>query len=132
MRALNSQLIMLSRVVIHPAYRGGGVAHQFVRRSCELSGFPWIETLAQMGHVNPFFERAGFHRVGSAPTRDRSRNSHSKLYGNRQDYAQKKGLISQETYNKSRFSNPVYYVFDNRQNCHQKTGQSNPQQNRHQ
>ena len=115
MQTLNKQLITLSRVVIHPTFRGAGVASKFVRRSCELSGMPWIETLAQMGHINPFFERAGFHRVGVSNLQQRSLNSHSKLYGSRQDYAKKKGLLTQETFNKSRYSNPVYYIFDNRQ-----------------
>lgn len=117
MQALNRQLIILSRVVIHPAYRGAGIASKFVRRSCELSGSPWIETLAQMGHLNPFFERAGFVKVGTVNTKQRSRHSHSKLYGNRQNYAEEKGLISQETFNKSRHANPIYYIFDNRQAC---------------
>ena len=26
----------------------------------------WVETLSAMGHANPFFERAGFVRVGAA------------------------------------------------------------------
>lgn len=115
MQTLNKQLVTLSRVVIHPSFRGVGVASNFVRRSCELSGMPWIETLAQMGHINPFFERAGFYRVGVSNLQQRSLNSHSKLYGNRQDYAKKKGLLTQETFNKSRYSNPVYYIFDNRE-----------------
>ncbi|QDT33467.1 hypothetical protein Mal48_27200 [Thalassoglobus polymorphus] len=119
MRTLNTQLVLLSRVVIHPTFRGAGIASQFVRRVCELSGYPWIETLAQMGHINPFFERAGFQRVGVSQAQQRSRNGHSKLYGNRQNYAEEKGLISQETFNKSRYSNPVYYIFDNRENYDQ-------------
>ena len=117
MRTLNKQLVMLSRVVIHPTFRGAGIAKEFVRRSCELSGSPWIETLTQMGHINPFFERAGFTKVGTSQNNQRSRNLHSKLYGSRQNYAEEKGLISQQTFNKSRYSNPIYYIFDNRQNC---------------
>lgn len=124
MRTLNSQLITLSRVVLHPTFRGAGIASQFVKRACELTQYPWVETLAQMGHINPFFERAGFLRIGTSQTSLRSRNSHSKLYGSRQNYAQEKGLISQETFNKSRYSNPIYYIFDNRQNCSQETGQT--------
>ena len=124
MRTLNAQLLMLSRVVIHPTFRGAGVAGKFVRRSCELSGFPWIETLTQMGHINPFFERAGFIRVGISKPVDRSRHSHSRLYGRKQNYAEEKGLISQETFNKSRYANPVYYIFDNRQNSKKKNAES--------
>ncbi len=115
-RAMNRQLVMLSRVVVHPTYRGAGVAATFVRRSCELCPFPWIETLAQMGHINPFFERAGFVPVGSTRPQRRSRSDHSVIYGgNRRDG--RKGLISEETYRKSRYAEPVYYVFDNREHA---------------
>jgi hypothetical protein len=63
-----------------------------------------------MGRANPFFERAGFVRVGvirKASGRacpDRNRNG---AYGGR-------GRVTAETAAKSRFSEPVYYVFDNR------------------
>lgn len=113
MRTLNRQLVMLSRVVVHPTYRGAGVAAQFVRRSCELCPYPWIETLTQMGHINPFFEAAGFVRVGSSRPRNRSRVNHSVIYGGRRSHASK-GLVSEETHRKSRYAEPVYYVFDNR------------------
>lgn len=112
---MNQQLVMLSRVVIHPTYRGAGIATRFVRRSCELCPYPWIETLTQMGQINPFFERAGFVRVGTTRPKSRSRRSHSTIYGgNRKDG--EKGLVTEETFRKSRFAEPVYYVFDNRSN----------------
>lgn len=107
-QGLNRQLLTLSRVVIHPKYRGAGLASRFVRRCCELSGWPWIETLAEMGNINPFFERAGFVRVGKAGDRKSSRSGHSGIYGN------PKSLLSQESHRKSRFATPIYYVFDNR------------------
>ena len=62
--ALNQQLWLLQRVVIHPTYRGAGIAAGFVRRACGLCPVDWIETLSAMGQVNPFFERAGFVRAG--------------------------------------------------------------------
>jgi GNAT superfamily N-acetyltransferase len=64
MSALNQQLWLLQRVVLHPTYRGAGIAARFVRRACELCPVDWIETLSAMGRVNPFFEKAGFVRVG--------------------------------------------------------------------
>ena len=116
MQALNSQLVTLSRVVIHPTYRGAGIASRFIRRSCELSAWPWIEALAQMGHVNPFFEKAGFVRVGVTRSRSQSRAGHSAIYGGGSRKHGKRRLISKETNSKSRFSQPVYYIFDNREN----------------
>jgi len=104
---LNRQLWLLQRVVIHPTYRGAGIAARFVRRACRLCPVDWIETLSAMGQANPFFERAGFIRVGSIRKTGSSRAS----YG---AYGSKRVGVSAETMAKSRFSEPVYYVFDNR------------------
>jgi ABC-type ATPase with predicted acetyltransferase domain len=94
---------VLSRVVLHPTYRGAGIAAAFVRRACETCPVPWIETLSAMGRANPFFERAGFARVGVI------RKSGQPGYG-----AYSRDGVSAATKAKSRFSEPVYYVFDNR------------------
>jgi len=99
---MNGQLWLLQRVVLHPTYRGAGIAAEFVRRACELCPVDWIETLSAMGHANPFFERAGFVRVGV------TRKS------GRQNGAYAGGRVTAETEEKSRHSDPVYYVFDNR------------------
>lgn len=68
-----------------------------------------------MGWVNPFFEKAGFTRVGHAPLKNRTRKSHSGVYGKGSCKHGKETLISKETYEKSRFAQPVYYIFDNRE-----------------
>jgi len=105
--ALNQQLWLLQRVVIHPTYRGAGIAARFVRRACELCDVDWIETLSAMGRVNPFFEKAGFVRVGVIRKSGENSGRHG-AYGSR-------GVrVSAETRAMSRFSEPVYYVFDNR------------------
>lgn len=100
--ALNERLWLLQRVVLHPTYRGAGVASAFVRRACELCPVDWIETLTAMGRANPFFERAGFVRVGTV---ERS--------GRVGQFGPKFG-VARETVRKSRFAEPVYYLFDNR------------------
>jgi len=89
--ALNEQLWVLQRVVLHPTYRGAGLAAAFVRRACELCPVPWIETLSAMGRVNPFFERAGFRKLGVV--RKRTRHDPTDPY---------------------RFSEPAYFIRDNR------------------
>ena len=104
--ALNRQLWLLARVVLHPTYRGAGIAAAFVRRACQTCPVPWIETLSAMGRVNPFFERAGFVRVGLI-RKTRRGNGYGGVYGSRR-------RVNAETAAKSRFSEPVYYVFDNR------------------
>jgi hypothetical protein len=99
---------VLQRVVLHPTYRGAGVAAAFVRRACELCPVDWVETLAAMGQANPVFERAGFARVGVVKKSSRGRKCPgSGAYAG-------KSRVSAETARKSRFSDPVYYVFDNR------------------
>jgi N-acetylglutamate synthase-like GNAT family acetyltransferase len=106
LRAMNQQLWLLQRVVLHPTYRGAGLAAAFVRRACELCPVDWIETLSAMGHANPFFERAGFVRVGVIRHSQRRGSGHG-AYGSR-------NRVSAESVQKSQFSEPIYYVFDNR------------------
>lgn len=105
--ALNEQLWLLSRVVLHPTYRGAGIAAGFVRQACRSCPAPWVETLTAMGHANPFFERAGFIRVGVI-----RRGTSAKRYGGQ--FAARQSTCTRETAEKSRYSEPVYYVFDNR------------------
>lgn len=100
--ALNERLWLLQRVVLHPTYRGAGIASAFVRRACELCPVDWVETLTAMGRANPFFERAGFAKVGTI-----ARTGAAGQFGPR-------GGVAAETARQSRFSDPVYYLFDNR------------------
>jgi hypothetical protein len=104
--ALNQQLWLLARVVLHPTYRGAGIAAAFVRRACQTCPVPWIETLSAMGRVNPFFERAGFVRVGTVHKGRQSRGPCGAYAGSPRRSA--------ESLAKSRYSEPVYYVLDNR------------------
>lgn len=100
--ALNEQMWALQRVVLHPTYRGAGIASLFVRRACAACPVDWIETLTAMGRANPFFECAGFLKVGTI-----GRNGRKGQFG-------PGSAATPETDRKSRFSDPVYYVFDNR------------------
>ncbi len=111
--ALNEQLWLLQRVVLHPTYRGAGIAAAFVNRACELCPVDWVETLSAMGQANPFFERAGFVRVGVirkprraggvGPPRPRTNGA----YGTNRKPSAESAVMS-------RHGEPVYYVRDNR------------------
>lgn len=101
MRGLNANLWLLQRVVLHPTYRGAGIAAAFVRRACELCPVDWIETLTAMGRVNPFFERAGFVRVGTIRKRG----------GVNGGAFIRRGKPEPVTH---QYSEPAYYVRDNR------------------
>ncbi|HEY3787746.1 MAG TPA: GNAT family N-acetyltransferase [Urbifossiella sp.] len=115
MAGLNQQLWLLQRVVIHPTYRGAGIAANFVRQACRLCPVDWIETLSAMGQANPFFERAGFVRVGIIRKKTNSNTSPQRQQGPAYGaYGSKRNRVSAETLSKSRHSEPVYYVFDNR------------------
>lgn len=114
---MNRQIVMLSRVVLHPTYRGAGIAADFVRRSCESCGSAWVEVLAEMGRIHPLFSRAGFQRVEVCGHDRQTRASHAALYGTRREGYGKKRLISQESFEKSRHAQPAYFIFDNRERC---------------
>jgi ABC-type lipoprotein export system ATPase subunit/GNAT superfamily N-acetyltransferase len=106
LQALNAQLWLLQRIVLHPDYRGAGIAAAFVRRACQLCPVDWIETLSALGHAaGAFFEKAGFVRVGVV--RHSRRGDAAAVYGRRT-------RLSAESRRKSRFSYPIYYIFDNR------------------
>jgi uncharacterized protein len=113
LKLLDRQIFLLSRVVLHPMYRGAGIAAAFVRRSCELCPRPWIETQAQMGWVNPFFEKAGFIRVGYSTAKKITRSQHARIYEGRKRH-DRQALVTRETFDKSRYARPLYYIFDNR------------------
>jgi len=110
---LNQNLVMLARIVLHPAYRGLGLAPWFVERSCRSTDWPWIEVLSEMGRFNPFLEKAGFIRVGVSGEGSKNLAGHSVIYGAPMKSGNKK-LLSKMTHRKSRYARPVYYVFDNR------------------
>ncbi len=62
---LNSEVRVISRVVVHPCWRGVGLAVRLVKTAINTPTTRYTEALAAMGRVNPFFERAGmtaYHR----------------------------------------------------------------------
>jgi len=59
---LNREVRTISRVVVDPQYRGLGLAVRLVRETMPSVGTPYVEALATMARVNPFFERAGMTR----------------------------------------------------------------------
>jgi len=56
---INQNIRNISRVVIEPRFRGLGLATKLIRETLPLVNVPIVEALAVMGHVNPFFEKAG-------------------------------------------------------------------------
>lgn len=63
MQMVNKYVRTIARVVIDPRYRGLGLASRLVEQTMEQMQYPWIESMAVMGQVNPFFEKAGMVKV---------------------------------------------------------------------
>ncbi|HUT60525.1 MAG TPA: ATP-binding cassette domain-containing protein [Phycisphaerae bacterium] len=64
---LNAEVEWISRVVVHPVYRSSGLAVRLVCRALATAETPLVESLAAMGAVNPFFERAGMRAYHLGP-----------------------------------------------------------------
>lgn len=58
-RMLTDELRCISRVVIHPQWRGLGLAVKLVRAALADPVTVYTEAIAAMGQIHPFFERAG-------------------------------------------------------------------------
>ena len=58
-RLLKAELRCISRVVVHPRFRGLGLAVKLVREALRTATTPLTEAHAAMGRVHPFFEKAG-------------------------------------------------------------------------
>jgi len=67
-RLLNREVRLIRRVVIVPNWRGLGLASRLVADTMPQVGTPYVESLAAMGHVHPFFERAGMTAYPSRPS----------------------------------------------------------------
>ncbi len=64
LKRLNREVETLSRVVVHPTYRGCGLAVRLVRHAIETAATPLVEAFAAMGKIHPLFVRAGMQPVG--------------------------------------------------------------------
>ena len=60
---LNSSWALISRVIVHPKYRGIGLGSRLIRETMPLQGRRHVELVAVMALYNPFAERAGMRLV---------------------------------------------------------------------
>ena len=67
---LNREMRTISRVVVHPVFRGVGLSVELVRHVLARPQTPCIEALAAMGRVHPFFQRAGMSAYDRPPLPD--------------------------------------------------------------
>jgi GNAT superfamily N-acetyltransferase len=67
---VNKNVRCISRVIIEPRFRGIGLASRLVRETMTETGVAVVEAIAEMGAVNPFFEKAGMKAyTGKLPAR---------------------------------------------------------------
>jgi ABC-type ATPase with predicted acetyltransferase domain len=62
-RLINDEIARISRVVIHPKFRGIGLGSYLVKETMPRVDAKMIEALAVMARFNPFFEKAGMLRI---------------------------------------------------------------------
>ncbi len=60
---VNLYVRTIARVIVHPTYRGVGVASLLVRTYLDHPLTPLTEALASMGHASPLFKRCGMREV---------------------------------------------------------------------
>ena len=65
---INRELRTISRVVLAPNWRGLGLASRLVAETLPLVGTPYVESMAAMGAMHPFFERAGMTAYAVPPS----------------------------------------------------------------
>ena len=68
LKLISKNIRTISRVIIEPRFRSLGLAARLVSQTMPLMDVPFIEALAVMGRVNPFFEKAGMTRYDSPPS----------------------------------------------------------------
>jgi hypothetical protein len=68
LKLINANIRTISRVIIEPRFRSLGLASRLVSETMPLMNVPFIEALAVMGQVNPFFEKAGMTRIDTPPS----------------------------------------------------------------
>lgn len=61
-RWANANVRTISRVIVHPQFRGLGLARILVEGLCAICRAPYAEARAAMASVHPLFERAGMRR----------------------------------------------------------------------
>jgi ribosomal protein S18 acetylase RimI-like enzyme len=59
---VNAHVRTISRVVVHPQFRGLGLASELVRKLIAVCPTRYVEAAAVMAHVHPFFAAAGMRQ----------------------------------------------------------------------
>jgi ABC-type lipoprotein export system ATPase subunit/GNAT superfamily N-acetyltransferase len=69
LRLANAEIECISRVIVHPVFRGQGLAVRLVEHAIATAETPLVEALAAMGALHPLFARAGMDAWRLPPDR---------------------------------------------------------------
>ena len=69
---INAHVRTISRSIVHPQFRGAGVASRLIHRMLDECPTRYVETQAVMARVHPMFDAAGMQRI-DPPTGDERR-----------------------------------------------------------
>jgi ABC-type ATPase with predicted acetyltransferase domain len=61
---VNQEILRISRVIIHPKFRGISLAQELIRQTLPQVNARLVECVAAMAKYNPFFEKAGMTLAG--------------------------------------------------------------------
>lgn len=67
-KRVNADIELISRVVVHPTFRGVGLGARLISTTLPLRGKKFIEMSAAMGGVNPFAVKAGMEEYHGEPS----------------------------------------------------------------
>jgi len=62
---VNNEILRISRVIIHPKFRGIGLAQVLIKQTMPQVNARIVECVAAMAKYNPFFEKAGMTLAGT-------------------------------------------------------------------
>lgn len=77
--SINADIVRLSRVIIHPKFRGVGLAVKLVKETLPKTGKKVVEALAAMAKYNPFLEKAGMKKVGLVGLNESQKKVHKTI-----------------------------------------------------
>lgn len=78
--AINREIDLISRVIVHPTFRGIGLGARLIADTLRQRPFRWVEMSAAMGAINPFAQKAGMMAY-QTETGDSTRRALSALRG---------------------------------------------------
>ena len=70
---MKEEVRCISRVVVHPQWRGLGLAARLIRHALLNAQTVYTEAMAAMGQVHPMFEKAGMRAYRAPPAADDAR-----------------------------------------------------------